>query len=256
MSSNVVQTDQKKQHFDDIYVEATPVPYKERILDTLEYVSDNFNRQTFDRLILEWAQNKAANSGPVNFVDLGGCFGNTTMAVINGLSYDEIRENWSSADSCTTINKPRRFEASVYGIDQSGPALAYGQQAGIYDKTIQADLNDPSPEVATQLEEALGQADIVISCAVLVYLTPETIRKLVGHFAQGKPGEQGYMLVNFLNPFAQEKSDETKRILLEQLDFVGSIASRHRRMSPLERENYPGEDWVLLEVWVLKRKTA
>ena len=117
MSSNVVQQDQKKQHFDDIYVEPTPIAYKERILDTLEYVSDNFNRQTFDRLILEWAQNKSSNSGPVCFVDLGGCFGNTTMATLYGMSYDEIRDNWSTEASCTTINKPRRFDATVTGID-------------------------------------------------------------------------------------------------------------------------------------------
>ena len=62
MSKPDVKTDEKKQHFDDIYVAEDPVPYKERIMDALAYVSDNFNQQTFDRLILPWAQQKAAQA--------------------------------------------------------------------------------------------------------------------------------------------------------------------------------------------------
>ena len=85
-----------------------------------------------------------------------------------------------------------------------------------------------------------------------MYLDLETVDVLVSAFARGT-GE-GYVLVNFLNPFAPEKADATKRILLEHLEFVGSRATRHRRMSALERENYPGEDWSLLELWVLKRR--
>ena len=36
-----IKTDEKKQHFDDSYVEETPVPYKIRIFDALDYISDN-----------------------------------------------------------------------------------------------------------------------------------------------------------------------------------------------------------------------
>jgi hypothetical protein len=74
-----------------------------------------------------------------------------------------------------------------------------------------------------------------------------------GRFAS-KPKAEGYMLVNFLNPFSLEKADETKRVLLKHLDFVGSMATRHRKMSQLEQDNYPGEEWALLELWVLKRR--
>jgi hypothetical protein len=48
-------------------------------------------------------------------------------------------------------------------------------------------------------------------------------------------------------------SDATKRILLTKLEFVGSTATRHRKTSKSEQENYPDEEWVLLELWVLKR---
>lgn len=80
MSEPQVKTEEKKQHFDDIYVAETPVPFKERIIDALDYISDDFNRQTFDRLILPWAQQQADAGKTLNYVDLCCCFGNTTMA--------------------------------------------------------------------------------------------------------------------------------------------------------------------------------
>ncbi len=252
MSQSQVQTDEKKQHFDHIYVAETPVPFKEEILDGLEYVSDNFNRQTFDRLILPWAQQQATAERPLNFVDLAGCFGNTTMATLNGMDFDAIRHNWRSAEAARSIDQPRRFPARTTGIDISANALAYGHAAGLYDETIEVDLNHPAPESQSAVERALSEAEIVISTAALVYLQPEAVKKVIDAFARG--GREGYMLVNFLNPFALETADATKRMLLEQLEFVGSMASRHRRMSALEQENYPGEEWSLLEIWVLRRR--
>lgn len=252
MSNSGVKTDEKKQHFDDIYVAENPVPFKERILDALTYVSDNFNRQSFDRLILPWAEAKAAKGTPLNFVDLAGCFGNTTMATLNGMDYEAIRDNWKDAASAKTVAQPRRLNAHVTGIDISHSALAYGQSAGIYDEVIQADLNQPDADTRARIEASLRAANIMISTAALVYLEPQAVASLMDAFAEG--GDEGYLLVNFLNPFALEAADATKRTLLERFEFVGSMASRHRMMSPIERENYPGEEWVLLEIWVLRRR--
>ena len=252
MSDSGVKTDEKKQHFDDIYVAENPVPFKERIMDDLKYVSDNFNRLTFDRLILPWAQQKTASGTPLNFVDLAGCFGNTTMATLNGMDYDAIRENWKDADVASEVAEPRRFPARVTGIDISANALAYGKSAGIYDNTIQADLNTPDADTKAQLDDTLKDADILISTAALVYLEPDAVENIMDAFAANN--SEGYLLVNFLNPFALEAADATKRTLLERFEFVGSMASRHRMMSELERSNYPGEEWVMLEIWVLKRK--
>ncbi|MGM0552947.1 MAG: class I SAM-dependent methyltransferase [Pseudomonadota bacterium] len=252
MSKPEVKTEEKKQHFDDIYVADTPVPFKERIIDALDYISDDFNRQTFDRLILPWAEQQAAAGRTLNYVDLCCCFGNTTMAAVHGMDVEAIRANWASEDACQRIAAPRRLPMKTTGIDISGPALAYGRSAGLFDETFEADLNQPVPDTQTAIEKAMEEADIVISTASLVYLDPPAIRKLIEAFARAP--REGYMLVNFLNPFALEKADETKRLLLEHLDFVGSTATRHRRLSPLEQENYPGEEWALLEIWVLRRR--
>ena len=246
-----VKTDEKKQHFDDIYVEPTPVPYKIRILDALDYISDDFNRQMFDRLILPWIQAQGGKS--LEYVDLCACFGNTTMAAVYGMTYKQICENWKDEIACMNIEGSRRFPCTIAGIDISPSAMAYGKTVGLYDTTVVCDLNDDSvPEKQAALE-TMKTADVVIATAALVYLDIDTVESIIGAFAS-KSKTEGYMLVNFLNPFALDKADETKKILLKHLEFVGSMATRHRKMSQLERDNYPGEEWALLELWVLKRR--
>lgn len=246
-----VKTDDKKQHFDHIYVEPTPVSFKEKILDELEYVSDDFNKAAFERLILPWA---LAQKKRLNFVDLCACFGNTTMATLYDMGFSAIKENWKDETSCMTIDAQRQFDAKTTAIDISKPALAYGKAAGIYDETIAVDLNHPSDELQKQVETAMSEGDIFIATAALVYLEPHALEKIIKSFAASS-GKEGYVLVNFLNPFALEKADATKRLLLEHLDFVGSMASKHRRLSDFEQENFPtfGE-FSLLEIWVLKRR--
>jgi len=260
-----VQTDEKKQHFDDIYICDTPVPYKIRILDELSYVSDKFNREMFDAHIAPIFEKEKANNNEngkqLKYVDLCACFGNTTMAALHQMSYDEIRDNWSTESRCQTIDKPRRTfnndndVVDVTAIDISPQAMAYGKSVGLYDTTIVCDLNNRTTSEFTQTKTAMADADIVISTAALVYLELETIEELIDSFANGNgSSDNGMMLVNFLNPFALEKGDATKRILLSKLDFVASRATRHRKMSQLEQDNYPGEEWSLLELWVLKKK--
>jgi len=163
--------------------------------------------------------------------------------------------------SCQTIDKPRRTfnynngdVVDVTAIDISPQAMAYGKSVGLYDTTIVCDLNNRTTSEFTQTKTAMAEADIVISTAALVYLELETIEELIDSFANNG-SENGMMLVNFLNPFALEKGDATKRILLSKLDFVASRATRHRKMSQLEQDNYPGEEWSLLELWVLKKKS-
>ena len=240
------------------------------------FVSDDFNRQMFDAHILPWARSVTAhgkslsksasaagftkgNGETLNFVDLCSCFGNTTMATIYGMSYNAIRENWSDTTKCQTIESTRRLPVNITGIDISEPALAYGKSCGLYDDTICSNLNERTTAEFEKVKHVMAEADILLSTAALVYLDLDTIDTIIKSFAEGEGGDngtkEGYILVNFLNPFALEKADDTKKILLKYLDFVGSRATRHRRMSELEQRNYPGEEWSLLELWVLKRRS-
>ena len=248
-SSTTIKTDEKKQHFDDIYVASDPVPFKKRIIDALDYISDDYNRAVFNRLVRPWLE---ARQGTTSFLDLCCCFGNTTLAVAHQMSVEEIKQNWSDAASAEKPLKPRQFDLTTTGIDISQSATAFTERAGIFDQTLAADLNQMDEEMRGQVMAAMAAADVLISTAALVYLDLDAVEQLVAAYASAP--REGYALVNFLNPFSLEKSDATKRILLEHLDFVGSTATRHRRMSELEQKNYPGEEWALLEIWVLKRR--
>lgn len=249
--SSEIKTDEKKQHFDDIYVADTPVPYKVQILDALTYISDNFNREMFETHILPWAKDQSRS---LNFVDLCSCFGNTTMATIYGMTYGQICENWKDEVACEKTKGSRQFDCNITAIDISEPALKYGKSAGHFDHTILCNLNETESETWNQVITSMKDADILLCTAALCYLEVESIEKVIGAFAEASG--DGYILVNFLNPFALEKSDETKRVLLKHLDFVGSRATRHRKLSPFEQGNYNGEEWSLLELWVLKRRTS
>lgn len=195
---------------------------------------------------------RSSKGGKLRVTDLGCCFGNTTMAVVHGMTTDQIRENWKDAKACETIALPRRFPSEVTGIDLSENALKYCKRTGICEKTIAANLNtEDGLQMATP---TMRGTDLLISTATLVYLNIESADRLIREFAAGE-GE-GYAIVNFLNPFELEKTDKMKKLLLKHLDFVGSTASQHRTLSAIEKNNYPNYgDWALLEIWTLKRRT-
>jgi hypothetical protein len=248
-----IKTTEKKQDWGRIYVAKTPVDYKVHMLDALDYITDDFNRKVFDRLILPWIQEQEK---PINFVDLCGCFGNTTLATVYGMNYDQICENWKDETACKQIQGTRRFPCTTSSIDISQNAMAYTEKVGIFDDTLVCDVNeldDSLPEKQAILG-MMKMADVMVATGALHYLDLEAIDSIVGAFASCRPAE-GYMLVNFLNPFAPEKSDKTKKILLKHLDFEGSMVTRHRRMTQFEREAYPDEEWALVELWVMKRRS-
>lgn len=239
--------DRSKQDFDKNYVMETPIGFCKELCEATEYVTDTANCETFERLILPNFNGRT----DFHILDMGCCYGNTTMAVAHGMTSQEITHNWRDEESCWTIDKPRRYEGcKVTGVDISGPALAYGKKAGLYQDTIEADLNDPVPRAA--VKDVLAVADVWFCVSVLCYLKIETVEDIVQAFANGE--EQGYFLCNFLNPFGRDTANDMKKILLKHLNFVGSEAHRHRRMTPHEKNIFPGEEWVLNECWVLSRK--
>eukprot|EP00127_Corallochytrium_limacisporum_P005145 Clim_evm51s199 gene=Clim_evmTU51s199 len=246
------ETDDKKEHFNDLYNTGNPVPFKTEIMDRLTYICDDFTRQEFDRHILPFCMRKSGGGETVNYVDLCSCFGNTSMAVLRGMTTDEIKDNWSTDERCETIDKPTRFKVKCTGIDISKNALAYGKRVGLYQETLNADLNHLTPEETVTLTNIMSSADVILSTAALVYLRTSTIEKILSAFASKK--SEGYVIVNFLNPFSIEEANEIKKMLLKYLKFEGSVATRHRKLSEKERKSYPDEEWALLEIWILSRR--
>jgi len=242
-----------KQNFDWIYIEKTPVAYKTHILDARNYITDNSTRQEFDRQLLGRTEALAkARGGKLNFLDLGSCFGNSTLGMVYGMPTEQMRDFWKDDASCAKVKGERRFPCNTISVDLSESAVAYCQSSGICDEGYATNLNDATGRA--KVRTALQTTDILFSGATLCYLTEEAVKDVIGTFAAGE-GE-GYAIVNFLNPFELEKADKMKQTLLTYLDFVGSSARRHRLLTEVpEKQTYPDfGDWSLIEIWVLKRK--
>jgi len=221
-------------------------------MDSLDYICDDYTKSEFERLkLVEFC---AGIEGGCNFLDLCSCFGNTTMALVNGMQVAEIKANWADESTCAKVSKARQFNAKVTAIDLSANAVDYGVSAGIFDCGIQCDLNKWSAEQKKKVGDVMAEQDVLCATAALVYLDLETCDYLFERFAS--KSAQGRVIVNFLNPFELEKADETKKLLLKHFDFLGSRATKHRRLSPFEQKNYDGEDWALLEIWTLARRTT
>ena len=65
----------------------------------------------------------ASVPGGCRYLDLCCCFGNTTMALVHGMSVEQIKANWADTRSCARVASPRRFAAHVTGIDLSASAV-------------------------------------------------------------------------------------------------------------------------------------
>jgi hypothetical protein len=133
-----IKTERTKQDFDRVYMSQTPILYKEHLLEAQCCISDNYNRQEFNRLILPWAKEQVST---LSFVDVGACFGNTTMTTSYDMDYDAICNNWASLETCMSIQGTRRFEAKVTAID-----ISSGVSLLVYWKTL-TDCRRPKSHV-------------------------------------------------------------------------------------------------------------
>jgi hypothetical protein len=251
--STVDTTPKKKANYEWIYNESNPVAYKELIIDDRDYICDDFNRRQFDRLVLPHMKHLASASrdGTVQVVEIGICFGNTTLALLHGMTIENIKEQWSNTTSCENIKVPRRFPCHVTGIDLSANAVAYCKRVGIADRAIDANLNTQAG--LDKILPSVRKSELLILTGCMFYLDVTSVERILAEFANGEG--DGYVVVNSSSPFDGDAADVKKQILLRHLDFVGSTASRHRTMSAEEKQAYPDfGDWALFENWTLKRR--
>merc|ERR1711957_160652 len=92
-----------------------------------------------------------------------------------------------------------------------------------YNKTIEADLNNPSEDAAKELRSTLINADVLICTAALVYFTTDTIRKLVGAFAEGKTGAGVLCSLIFLTPSPSKRQTRRSAFFSSTLTLLGAL---------------------------------
>ena len=98
----------KKQHFGDIYNELTPVAFKSRIMDSLDYICDDYTKSEFERLgLVEFCSGVPADAN------------SWTCAVASATppwpSFMECR-SWTSRRTGPTMRPARRWRSLASSV--------------------------------------------------------------------------------------------------------------------------------------------
>jgi SAM-dependent methyltransferase len=183
-----------KANFDDIYVSADPRRYFS-VLGQLDYIIPHLAQPVFDQLIQARAEQQ---DEPVTVLDLGCSYGVNGALMKYALSYDAIRERYTSPhlqalshDELVAHDRafyrawPKHDAVRVIGLDVSENAVRYAEASGAIDLGYALDLerHDPSPEQA----EALAKADIIVSTGCVGYVTSKTFHRLAKLARKGRP---------------------------------------------------------------------
>lgn len=175
-----------KANMDDIYFQPDPRAYF-RALGKLGYVIPELARPVFRDL----ADKIAADRGsPVCALDIGCSYGINAALLKYELSMATLHDHWTdpalanaSADAVAEADRAlfEKLDASagltVIGLDQSAPAVTFGEETGLLDAGLALDLETgPLPPDAAEL---LSPVDLVMSTGAVGYVGAETFSRLL-----------------------------------------------------------------------------
>ncbi len=216
---------ESKQDWSAAYIAEYPTEYRNELMKRCGIHRKNESlKRIFDTEILEKCKSKAQEK-ELLCVDLLSSYGDAFLAIINGMSPEEIFEAWSSEEKSLNIDNKRRFNCKTFGVDLSENALKYAKLVGIFDEILATDINNMNQEDKNLLSDYLRKSDIVHSGSP-GYMSLESFMFTVDRFAEGS-GNFGYFVVSFNNIFMQFHK-EFKQYILDKLEFVDCIGGLQR----------------------------
>ena len=188
MSQEAIVEDESmaKANMDAIYVQPDPRAYF-RELGKVDYQIPDLAKPVFRRLADTL---RARRERPVQALDLGCSYGVNAALLKHDLSMAELRDHWTQGDLAEAtpeaiVAADQRYFAEadgapgmkVIGLDQSEPAIAFAEEAGLLDAGLAIDLeNVPLP---APIAEQLAPTDLVMSTGAVGYITERTFEKLL-----------------------------------------------------------------------------
>jgi carnitine O-acetyltransferase len=225
-----------KTSFDDIYVQDDPRSYF-RTLGALDYCIPQLAKPYFAKLIQDHRETEHVEVPTV--LDVGCSYGVNAALLRCDATIDDLHEHYGApgADGLgrdelaardRDLVQARRHpgRARFLGLDTSGPALAYAQDAGLLDDTLHADLE--AVDATDEQRRWLAAADIVTSTGCLGYVTERTIRQIAESSGVRLPWMAHFVLRMFpYDPVAESLAElgyETVRIggLFKQRRFAST----------------------------------
>lgn len=175
------RTNMVKENLDHIYNAPTPIPYFTQ-LGGLDYLIPHLARPVFGTMIAERA---ASQREPVTVLDIGCSYGVNGALMRGGLTYDMLRDRYSSAEMNRLTREelldydrkyyaawPRRHDVRIIGLDVSEAAVDYAKQSGAIDEGFAINLE--THDLTREQEEVLAEVDLIVSTGCVGYVTSRT----------------------------------------------------------------------------------
>lgn len=237
-----------KQDWSEAYLSEFPTVYQNELMKKCQIhakdglLNEVFSREVYPRL------SRIAQAEPVNCIDILSAYGDSLLATVHGMKPEEIYDAWSTSEKSVTSIKPRQFNCQTLAIDISQPALKYGKRAGIFDRFIATDINNPSELEEEQISQSLKSAHFV-HLGAPGYISFERFKSIVEYFSEGCG--YGALIVTF-NYLFMKHHKEFKKSILEKLNFVNCVGGIQRNLLPTEVEHYKVSR-AYSTTWVMER---
>lgn len=183
-----------KTNFDEIYTAKDPRRYF-RVLGQLDYIIPHLAQPIFEQLIRARA---ALQREPVTVLDLGSSYGVNGALMKYRLSYDTLRERYTSPvlqaltseetlrlDQSFYRSWPRNPDLRVIGMDASEPAMRYAEASGTVDRGLALNLETDEP--TAEQAAVLADVDLIVSTGCVGYVTSRTFQSLAKLVRKGRP---------------------------------------------------------------------
>ncbi|WP_245717279.1 class I SAM-dependent methyltransferase [Nocardia jejuensis] len=170
-----------KASFDDIYERPDPREYYARMSE-LDYRIPELAKPHFQQLIED--HHAATGIAAPTVLDIGCSYGVNAALLRLDVGMKDLVASYGTQSTAELVARDREVLAEgdllpnvrFLGMDASGPALKYAQDAGFLHGIVHADLESADP---TEEQRALlASADLVISTGCVGYVTDATLLRV------------------------------------------------------------------------------
>lgn len=168
-----------------IYNRDSPVEYF-AALSSLDYCIPQ-NAKPFLRQLVE-ARRKLSGRQSVKLIDIGCSYGVNAALLKYGLSFEDLVAHYGELGGRSRNNLIREDEIfyacpadedlEIVGLDTAHRALRYATEAGILDQSVSLNL-EAADAPPTLRDDALADADLIISTGCFGYITTRTLDRLL-----------------------------------------------------------------------------
>jgi SAM-dependent methyltransferase len=176
---------------------------------------------------------------PVNVVDIGCCYGNTTLMFTCGFTWNDTVNFWKGK-----IQLPdSRNKFYTTGIDISANPLKYGQEANIFDQVICSDLNAGLGNQSGIFLKYLKEADVLLMVMCTCYFDIETIRYIFREFLNNSQKDKIVIYDNLIT-FDNRNLDPGNLLPPDHQYISISDITKHRNLTIEEKMNFKNNEAV------------